>query len=335
MNCISKCCAIVALCSCTLEAQTESSIWYAEHQNNQGRYFNPWQVEGGPSLWGLIRAYTRTNPYSGVPEPEVPLAIQDYLPDPGSEALVTWLGHATVAIQDQGDLILTDPNFNDNTGVYRRHSPPGIPLEQLPAPSFGVISHNHYDHLDKPSILALPKDTIWLVPAGLGEWFEAQNRNRVIELDWWQSQQINDWTVTCVPVQHWSLRLGQPRNSTLWCGWILESRTKTYFFAGDTGYFDGFVEIGKRFPDIDVAMLPIGSYAPREFLAYQHMDPADALRAFDDLGAKHMLPIHWGAFHLTQEPPGEPAMELRRAMKSSEADARRIHILPIGGSLKP
>lgn len=313
------------------EPDSASGLYLANRDDN-GRYFNPWRPEGGPSLLRFLRAYLGHNPYDGN-GPEVPLALRDALPDDNAAATVTWIGHATVAIQDGGDLVLTDPNFNDNSSIYIRKTPPGVPLDAIPQPLFAVISHNHYDHMDKPSVLGLPAETRWLVPMGLEKWFKRQGRHNVTELDWWQSIAIGDWIATCVPAQHWSLRLGQPRNSTLWCGWLIESPSHRYYFAGDTGYFAGFDEIGRRFGKIDLALMPIGSYSPREFLAYQHLDPAEALQAFDDLDAATMLPIHWGAFDFTQEPVGEPAAELSRLLDSHPKLKDRVEILPVGGSL--
>jgi N-acyl-phosphatidylethanolamine-hydrolysing phospholipase D len=170
----------------------------------------------------------------------------------------------------------------------------------------------------------------WFVPLGLGEWFRKRGRNVVVELDWWQTAQHGRWQITCVPSQHWSQRIDQRPNSTLWCAWVISSGEHTFFFAGDTGYFSGFAEIGKRFGPIDVAMLPIGAYEPRWIMHYSHMNPAEAYRAFRDLRARWLLPCHWGTFKLTDEPIDEPPRELRRAITAANASLDPVRFLAIG-----
>lgn len=172
----------------------------------------------------------------------------------------------------------------------------------MPPDAVAVVSHDHYDHLDRWTVRRLPDTVEWLVPLGLGGWLRRQGVRRVHELDWWQSAERRGWTLTCLPAQHWSNRISHPRNSTLWCSWLLEAAGRRHYFAGDSGYFPGFAEIGRRFPGLDLALLPIGAYEPRWFMSYQHMNPPEALRAFHDLGARRMAGMHWGTFDLTDEP---------------------------------
>ena len=134
----------------------------------------------------------------------------------------------------------------------------------------------------------------------------------------------------CVPSQHWSLRIGQSENSTLWCAWVIASDERTYFFGGDTGYFHGFTEIGKRYGPIDVALVPIGAYEPRWFMRYSHMNPAEAYQAFLDLGAQWMIPCHWGTFDLTDEPYDEPPRKLRQVVQAAGDSLDPIKIMAIG-----
>lgn len=301
----------------------------AEHRHD-GRFFNPWKPfklnYGAAARQLFIRNRYKDQDFGEVPRQDEALqAFQQSGPDS-----VTWIGHATMMIRESEDIVLTDPHFFDWALLAKRKTPPGLQVDEIPAPRFAVISHNHYDHLDEETVLALPADTVWLVPMGLADWFRAHGRDQVIELDWWQSSQIGDWTAHCVPVQHWSRRLGQPTNSTLWCGWMIESPTRRYFFAGDTGYFEGFKEIAQRFGPIDVAMLPIGAHYPESFLEYQHMNPAQALQAFADLQAQTMLPMHWGSFKLTLEPIAEPAVTLRRLSAESGLEEGRVRPLALG-----
>jgi N-acyl-phosphatidylethanolamine-hydrolysing phospholipase D len=205
-----------------------------------------------------------------------------------------------------------------------------VPLSAVPSHAFAVLSHNHYDHLDAYTVDRLPAELPWFVPLGLAKWFRQRGRDRVVELGWWQSARHGRWTVTCLPAQHWSLRVEHPRDSTLWCAWLVENEKRRYFFAGDTGYFHGFAEIGRRFGPIDVALLPIGAYEPRWFMRYQHMGPEEALRAFHDLGARYMVGMHWGTFDLTDEPLDEPPKVLAKAVAEAATDAERVRVMAIG-----
>lgn len=297
----------------------------------EGRFFNPW-APFKPDYAAAVAALFKPNRYRGQDFGAVPRAdnAAQLLHDTQADS-ISWIGHASMLIRDSGDAVLTDPHFFDWALMIKRSTPPGLTIEQIPRPRFAVISHNHYDHLDDETVAALPADMPWLVPLGLADWFREQGRDEVIELDWWQSTELAGWRVTCVPVQHWSRRLGQPTNSTLWCGWMLESPARRrYFFAGDTGYFHGFREIARRFGPIDVAMLPIGAHYPESFLAYQHMNPQQALQAFVDLKARYMLPMHWGSFKLTLEPIAEPAINLRDQIAARQMDPQRVPILALG-----
>jgi L-ascorbate metabolism protein UlaG (beta-lactamase superfamily) len=152
----------------------------------------------------------------------------------------------------------------------------------------------------------------------------------VQELDWWQSARHGRWTITCLPSQHWSRRIELGTNETLWCSWLLDSGERRYFFAGDTGWFHGFAEFGRRFAPIDAAILPIGAYEPRWFMRGQHLNPAEAWQAFGELGARWLLPMHWGTFDLTDEPLDEPPRALARAIAEAGGDASRVHLFAIG-----
>jgi L-ascorbate metabolism protein UlaG (beta-lactamase superfamily) len=247
-------------------------------------------------------------------------------------AQITWVGHASFVIHDGDDVVLTDPHFSERAFLPARQFEPGLPLESIPPDAFAVISHNHYDHLDAGTVDRLPESVEWFVPRGLADWFRERDRPRVRELNWWESAQRGRWTLTCLPSQHWSRRVGQSTNRSLWCSWLLDSGQHRYYFAGDTGYFHGFREYRRRFEPIDVAMLPIGAYQPRWFMRYQHMDPAEAYRAFQDLGARFMLPMHWGTFDLTHEAVDQPAREFARVVSEAGGDAARSPILGIGES---
>jgi N-acyl-phosphatidylethanolamine-hydrolysing phospholipase D len=277
------------------------------------------------------------------PPLKVPIVANDgsYLGRHGEPPSVTWVGHSTVAVQDGDTVWLTDPVFGLRALVPRRHTPPGIPLSAIPPDAFVVLSHNHYDHMDAWTVDRLPRSVRWFVPLGLGTWFKRKGFE-VIESDWWSSHRHGDWTLTCLPAQHWSNRFGMARNSTLWCSWLLDNGRRRYYFAGDSGYFQGYAEFGRLFAPIDVAMMPIGAYQPRWFMRPQHMDPPEALRAFQELGARAMMPIHWGTFDLTDERIDRPPQDLAAAVNETKTDPARVRPFAIGerrslvnGSLRP
>lgn len=255
--------------------------------------------------------------------------------DSAAGAALTWIGHASFALEDGGEVALTDPHFGPRALLPRRLVPPAVPLAAVPHDAFAVLSHNHYDHLDRWTVRRLPPEVDWYVPLGMKRWFERlggfgrRRPRRVVELDWWQSVRRGRWTLTCLPAQHWSNRASQGRNGALWCSWLLDSGTRQTYFAGDSGFYPGFAEIGRRFPGIDVALLPIGAYEPRWFMRYQHLDPTEAYRAFLDLGARWMVPMHWGAFDLTDEPVDLAPRVLAQVVAAAGGDPR-VRTLAVG-----
>lgn len=310
-----------------------ASLHAPHREGEDGPFFNPWR-RFDRSFWGGLRWWLAPNPWADAKDdpPRVSVVPNDGASLAGVEhsASLTWVGHATFAVHDDDDVFLTDPHFGERAFWPRRLHPPGVPLESVPPDAFAVISHNHYDHLDEWTVENLPETVTWFVPLGYADWFRDRGRERVRELDWWESARHGRWTVTCLPSQHWTRRVGMGPNEVLWCSWLIDSGERRYYFAGDTGYFHGFAEYGRRFGPIDVAMLPIGAYEPRWFMAYQHMNPAEAYRAFRDLGAKWMLPMHWGTFDLTDEPLDLPPRALARAVEAADGDRSRVRLLAVG-----
>jgi len=305
---------------------------HAPHGDTNAGFFTPWS-EDPRSLWSFFRwqLFSR-NPYDKSRAPVIPTLPNDGSHLAGFEpgASFSWVGHATFAIHDGHDVILTDPHWSKRALIPARVVEPGIPLEAVPPDSFAVISHAHYDHLDAGTVTALPASVHWIVPLGLSDWFRERERPNVVELDWWQSTVRGRWTITCLPAQHWSQRAEIRPNRSLWCAWLIDSGERRYFFAGDTGYFHGFAEFGRRFGPIDVALLPIGAYAPRWFMRWQHMDPAEAVQAHRDLRANAMLGMHWGTFDLTDEPLDLPPRELALLVAKAGLDPQRVRSLAVG-----
>lgn len=312
----------------SMDPQSSSpDLLYAPH-GEPGRFFNPWQPFRS-RFSDLLRWQFGKKEYDKSAPLQVPVVANDgaWLKDRGQPDSVTWVGHSSFAVQDGGEVFLTDPHFGRRALVPPRLTPPGLPVGAVPPDAFAVLSHNHYDHLDRWSVRHLPEAVQWFVPLGLGGFFKGR---QVVELDWWQSVRHGRWTLTCLPAQHWSNRIGAKRNASLWCGWLLDSGTRRYYFAGDSGYFQGFREIGRRFPGIDVAFLPIGAYEPRWFMRYQHVDPEEAWRAFLDLGARTMIPMHWGCFDLTDEPADLAPRVLAEILERERVEPGRVRTMAVG-----
>ncbi|MFE0687347.1 MBL fold metallo-hydrolase [Streptomyces sp. JH002] len=264
------------------------------------------------------------------------------LPEAEAGALaVTWVGHASWVIRVGGLTVLTDPVWSRKIlGTPARVTPPGVAWDDLPPVDAVVISHNHYDHLDAPTLKRLPRATPLFVPAGLAPWCRRRGFIRVTELDWWEAAELPapDGRTAAVrfdfvPAHHWSRRGVADTCRTLWGGWVLTARSgRRVYFAGDTGYGHWFTEIGARYPGIDLALLPIGAYAPRRLQQQVHTDPEEAVAACQDVGATRMAPMHWSTFLLSTEPPLEPLDRVRTAWEAAGRPRQDLWDLPIGAS---
>jgi N-acyl-phosphatidylethanolamine-hydrolysing phospholipase D len=231
---------------------------------------------------------------------------------------VTWVGHSTVLLQLGHFNVLTDPVWGERASPFswigpRRLMPPGVGLEQLPEIDLVLLSHNHYDHLDAPTVRRIAQRfpaASWLCPMGLGPLLREFGVRQLVERDWWQSVDTLSFSATCVPAQHFSGRSLGDRGDTLWCGWTLETGGVRVYFAGDTALHPEFEQIGARCGPFDLVMLPIGAYEPRWFMRSVHMNPEDAVQAYQALRRNNSMPpclaLHWGTFRLTDEAVEEP-----------------------------
>jgi len=269
--------------------------------------------------------------HAPVPRVEPDLAALATPPAPGQGARLTWLGHASWLVQLDGISLLIDPVLRDAINVViRRNVPPGVPLEKLPPIHASLVSHNHYDHLDLPSLEQVGAPIV----TGLGhQRLFRSARLPCTELDWWGSTKVGAVTVHYVPSQHWSRRGLNDANQMLWGGFVIEGSSARLYHSGDTAYFEGFKEIGRRYPGLDAAMLPIGAYDPAWFMSKQHMNPEEAVQAFEDLGARRFVAMHWGTFKLTDEPLDEPPQRLDAEWTRRGWTREKLHVPAVGQSL--
>ncbi len=262
-----------------------------------------------------------------------------FLRENTDEFTVTWIGHSTLLIQIDGINILTDPIWSErcspvNFAGPKRHVPPGLVFDDLPEIDVVLISHDHYDHLDKATIKMLGNKPLYLVPLGIGAILREWGITHYSEMDWWDSMKFNGAEIVCVPAQHFSGRSLFNRNKTLWSGWVVQGKSQNFYFAGDTGYFPGFKEIGKRYGPFDLAALPIGAYLPRWFMGPIHLSPDEAVDAYIDLRAKMFVAIHWGTFELADEPLDEPPKALAQALREKNLSDNDFWVLNHGETRK-
>ena len=262
---------------------------------------------------------------------------------------ITWIGHASMMVQAGGLTVLTDPVFSERASPVqfagpKRAQPPGLALADLPLIDVVLISHNHYDHLDKASVrdiaersAAAGKPTLFLVPLGLKPWFADAGISNVIELDWWDQHSVSGVEFYFTPTQHWSARGVGDRSRTLWGSFAVFAPELHWFFAGDTGYSKDFADIQAHFANrqlqaggFDLALIPVGGYQPRWFMASQHIDPQEAVQIHRDLQAKRSVAIHWGVFELTDEALDQPPKDLAVASKKQQLKADEFTVMAIG-----
>ncbi len=319
-----------------VQKQTRESL-YAPHFQG-GKYFNPWRPMGD-------RRFVRY--FEWILPPEVPFTAEEksyrpvFIPNlkqriesiPEGD-FIAWVGHCTFLIRLKGQYFITDPIFSSRAFVPKRVTPPAITADEVNelAPNINILlSHNHYDHLDAESMEDLSETARVFVPLGLKETVEDMYKKDVTEMDWWQTVDLgNGIEVVCLPAQHWSRRLGHAHNATLWVSYLIKTPETAIYFGADSGYFAGYKEFGRTFPNIRYALLSTGAVSPRWFLHYPHANVSDSLTAFQDLGAKKYIPMHWGTFPLGDEPVGHAAVELRRKIAEQDLDPSRYLIMDLG-----
>lgn len=280
------------------------------------RFFNP---EGNRARgfvdvfrWKLTSRPERSPRWVYDVEPSMP-------PDrvTGQEVRITFINHSTVLIQCAGANILTDPIWSERTSPFasfgpRRRRAPGVRWDDLPPIDVTVLSHNHYDHLDLPTLRRLNRKPHgrFVTPAGVARLLRSQDIGPVDELDWGDAVRFEGATVHCVPAAHFSARGLHDRNRALWCGYVIEAGGRIIYFAGDTAFGSHFAQIRDRFGAPCVAFLPVGAYEPRWFMSAVHMSPDEAVEAHRILGAETSIAIHHGTFQLGDDAIDTPRRRL-------------------------
>ena len=280
------------------------------------RFYNP-DAPQVPGLLALLRWKLTSSPD---PSPGFISDVEQSIPPrrvEGSGLRTTLVNHSTVLFQQRGANILTDPIWSERASPLswigpRRRRIPGVSWKDLPCIDAVLISHNHYDHLDLPTLrrLAARGDSTFIVPARGARLLRSENIGPVHELDWGESLSLAGFTIHSVPALHFSSRGIHDRNRTLWCGYVIECRERLVYFAGDTGFGRHFAQIRERFGSPHLALLPIGAYEPRWFMSPVHMAPDEAVRAHEILAARSSIAIHHGTFQLADEGIDTPGQQL-------------------------
>jgi L-ascorbate metabolism protein UlaG (beta-lactamase superfamily) len=306
----------------------------SDHFNGK-TFFNPGEQSGR----GLLDVIKWKLTSKAAPWPRhVEVARRPLPPAPASDGIVaTWIGQSTFLLRSASTTIITDPVFSDVAGPLpwlgpRRVAAPGVDFAALPRVDLVLLSHDHYDHCDLPSLKRLAKrdDPVVVSPLGHRSLLAGTGFSTVVELDWWQTRACSPGAeVTLVPARHWSRRSPFATNTRLWGGFMIRAGGRLVYFVGDSGYQEGlFAEIARRCGSPDLALIPIGAYEPRWFMRDAHMNPAEAVRVHHDVSARRSVAMHWGTFQLTDESREAPVAALEVA-RGSDA----FVTLDLGGSL--
>ncbi len=310
-------------------------------------YIDNWRA-GQPSFW----AWQRDRWTTGLPAQD-PSRVKSVTPDLAylksntRDVSVTWIGHSTALWQLNGLNILTDPQFSERAAPLsfagpRRAVALPMQLADLPRIDVVLISHNHYDHLDRQSVLQLKQQPggppLFIVPLGLDIWLNNEGITNVRPLDWWDSFSVKathgEVTVHLVPTQHWSSRTPWDRNASLWGGFVaqatVEGEPYSMYFSGDTGYSKDFADIGQKFGGFDFSQIAVGCYLPRWFMRDQHINEEEALRIHLDVKSKFSIGVHWGTFRLCDDPIDAPLDALPKARKQLAVDDAAFVLLALG-----
>jgi len=271
------------------------------------------------------------------PTPDIPPGP---VPKNNSENLtITFVNHSTFLIQWGGINILTDPIWSERTSPVsfagpKRMRPPGIRFKDLPKIDVVLISHNHYDHLDLPTVKKLEREfaPLFVVPLGVDLFLKNKGITNITVMDWWEEFSYSSFNIACVPAQHFSGRGMGDRDQTLWAGYVIMHEQKSIYFVGDTGYGSFFENIKQKYAPIEVALIPIGAYKPEWFMSPIHISPSEAVKVHKELGIGTSLAMHYGTFPLADDGKEDPVNDLQKALQEQNIDPEHFVILEEGKS---
>jgi len=306
---------------------TSSCVKSVEHDNSVKTFINTEinHTTSTSDYYDMIKAYWNDKRDQATPNFNIPvIALIDELLAPDESDILFRLGHSSILLRVDRNLILFDPVFSERAspvqwmGPKRFHQPP-ISIEQLPKIKAVIISHDHYDHLDKHAIVELDKKVeFFITPLKVGKHLESWgiDKSKITELNWWQSTQIDSLKITATPSQHFSGRGLFDKDETLWASWTIKGDESNIYFSGDSGYFGGFKEIGERLGPFDLTLIETGAY--NELWPEVHMFPEQSLQAHADLKGDVMLPIHNGTFDLSLHNWNEPLKRITELAADKE-----------------
>lgn len=299
--------------------ETASPQWHGDRFANPApMYMN---LRGG--IWQMLASKPGD-------EPDAPVPTMDssalYARPPASGLRLTWFGHSSMLLEIDGVNVVVDPFWSERTSPFpwlgpKRWYPPPVPIEHLPRVDIVVVSHDHYDHLDRASIQAFDaRGARFIVPLGIGahlrDWGVAPER--ITELDWWQEANVGALRIVSTPARHASGRLAARSDRTLWTGYALLGPTHRAFYSGDTGYGDSFADVGRRFGPFDVTMVEDGQYDAQ--WPDWHLGPEQAMQVHEDVRGKVLVPVHWGLVKLAHHGWTEPAERILAAARCRHAE---------------
>jgi L-ascorbate metabolism protein UlaG (beta-lactamase superfamily) len=324
---------VFAGCSTTNHTQEErEKRMQNSSQYNDGEFENPIDVPimAPGTTWKYIKKRLFTSRID--PEPTGELPVKPIQPDDWTQMdkeklFFAWLGHSSILIAVDGKTVLVDPVFEKRASPFtwfgpKRFHPTPVTVEELPPIDVVVITHDHYDHLEEPSIRQLDsKTSLFLVPLGIGELLEEWgiSPEKVVELDWWEHHKVDSLNFTATPATHYARRGLFDGNERLWCSWSVQGQNRRFFISGDSGYFDGFKKIGEKLGPFDITFLKVGSYD--EMWKQVHMLPEEAVQQHQDLRGGILVPLHWATFDLGLHPWYEPIERTLTAARETDVQA--------------